>query len=65
MTEKGKRAVYTLGFKLEAVRLVQGGQTKAVTARILGVRDTNESVFAAFFSVVEPLRIAPRNCTAD
>ena len=25
MTEKGKRAAYTLEFKLEAVRLVQGG----------------------------------------
>lgn len=33
MTEKGKRAAYTL----EAVRLVQGGQAKSVTARILGV----------------------------
>ncbi len=31
-TEKGKRAAYTLEFKLEAVRLVQGGQAKAVTA---------------------------------
>jgi len=37
MTEKGKRAAYTLEFKLEAVRLVQGGQAKSVTARILGV----------------------------
>ena len=25
-TEKGKRAAYTLEYKLEAVRLVQGGQ---------------------------------------
>ncbi len=37
MREKGKRAAYTLEFKLEAVRLVQGGQAKAVTAKILGV----------------------------
>jgi hypothetical protein len=37
MTEKGKRAAYTLEFKLEAVRLVQSGQAKAVTAKILGV----------------------------
>jgi len=36
-TEKGKRAAYTLEFKLEAVRLVQGGQAKAVTAKVLGV----------------------------
>jgi len=35
--EKGTRAAYTLEFKLEAVRLVQGGQAKSVTARILGV----------------------------
>ena len=37
MTEKGSRAAYTLEFKLEAVRLVHGGQAKAVTAKILGV----------------------------
>jgi transposase len=37
MTEKSKRAAYTLEFKLEAVRLVQGGQAKTVTAKILGV----------------------------
>ena len=37
MTEKGKRAAYTLEFKLEAVRLVKGGQAKSVTAKILGV----------------------------
>ena len=36
MTEKGSRAAYTLEFKLEAVRLVHGGQAKAVTAKILG-----------------------------
>ena len=35
--EKSKRAVYTLEYKLEAVRLVQGGQSKAVTAKILGI----------------------------
>lgn len=31
MTEKGKRAAYTLEFKLEAVRVMQGGQAKALT----------------------------------
>jgi transposase len=31
------RGKYTLEFKLEAVRLVKGGQTVAVTAKILGV----------------------------
>jgi transposase len=36
-TEKGKRAAYTLEFKLEAVRLVQGGQAKTVTAKVLGI----------------------------
>ena len=33
MAEKGKRAGYTVEFKLEAVRLVQGGQAKAVRPR--------------------------------
>jgi transposase-like protein len=37
MIEKGKRAAYTLEFKLEAVRLVQGGQAKVVTAKVLGI----------------------------
>jgi transposase-like protein len=32
-----RRARYTLEFKLEAVRLVKGGQEVSVTARILGV----------------------------
>ncbi len=32
---KSKRAAYTLEYKLEAVRLVQGGQARSVTARIL------------------------------
>jgi transposase-like protein len=34
---KGKRAAYTLEYKLEAVRLVQGGQARSVTAKILGI----------------------------
>jgi transposase len=38
MTEKGSRAAYTLEFKLEATRLLHGGQAKVVTAKILGVR---------------------------
>jgi transposase-like protein len=32
-----KRARYTLEFKLEAVRLVWGGQVAAVTAKVLGI----------------------------
>ena len=35
--ESKHRARYTLEFKLEAVRLVKGGQEASVTARILGV----------------------------
>jgi transposase len=35
--EKGKRAAYTTEFKLEAVRLVRGGQSESVTAKILDV----------------------------
>lgn len=35
--EKVLRASYTLEYKLEAVRLVQGGQACAVTAKILGI----------------------------
>ena len=31
-----RRARYTVEFKLEAVRLVKGGQDAAVTARVLG-----------------------------
>ena len=31
------RARYTLEFKLEAVRLVKGGQVASVTAKILGI----------------------------
>jgi len=37
MNEKGKRAAYTLEYKLEAVRIVQGGQACAVTAKVLGI----------------------------
>ncbi len=36
-TERGKRAAYTLEYKLEAVRLVQGGQACTVTAKVLGI----------------------------
>ena len=35
--EGKQRARYTLEFKLEAVRLVKGGQEASVTARVLGV----------------------------
>lgn len=37
MNESKLRARYTLEFKLEAVRLVKGGQVLAVTAKILGI----------------------------
>jgi transposase len=36
---KSTRARYTLEFKLEAVRLVKGGQSLSATAKILGVSD--------------------------
>jgi transposase-like protein len=35
--ETGKRASYTLEFKLEAVRLIQGGQACSVAAKVLGI----------------------------
>ena len=35
--EAKRRARYTLEFKLEAVRLVKGGQEASVTARVLGM----------------------------
>ena len=37
---KATRARYTLEFKLEAVRLVKGGQSMAATAKILGIAVT-------------------------
>ena len=37
MKEKAKRSAYTLEYKLEAVRLVTGGQAKSVTAKVLGI----------------------------
>jgi transposase-like protein len=37
MSESKRRARYTLEFKMEAVRLVKGGQVAAVTAKILGI----------------------------
>ena len=36
---KSTRARYTLEFKLEAVRLVKGGQSLSVTAQVLGISD--------------------------
>lgn len=35
--EKVKRAAYTLEYKVEAVRLIQGGQACSVTAKVLGI----------------------------
>ena len=37
MSGSKPRARYTLEFKLEAVRLVKGGQVAAATAKILGI----------------------------
>ena len=37
MSETRKRAKYTLEFKMEAVRLVKGGQALSVTANVLGI----------------------------
>ena len=37
IAENGKRASYTLEFKLEAVRLIQCGQACSVTAKVLGI----------------------------
>ena len=36
---KGTRARYTHEFKLEAVRMVKGGQSVAVTGKILGIAE--------------------------
>ena len=38
MSESKPRARYTLEFKLEALKLVKGGQVAAVTAKILGIQ---------------------------
>ena len=35
--EKVRRASYTLEYKSEAVRLVQGGQSYAAAAKVLGI----------------------------
>ena len=37
MSESKPRARYTLEFKLEALKLVKGGQVAAVTAKILSI----------------------------
>ena len=37
MSETRKRAKYALEFKMEAVRLVKGGQAVSVTAKVLGI----------------------------
>jgi transposase len=37
MGETKRRSKYTLEFKMEAVRLVKGGQAVSVTAKILGI----------------------------
>ncbi len=37
MIETKRRAKYTLEYKMEAVRLIKGGQAVSVTAKILGI----------------------------
>ena len=37
MGEIKRRAKYTLEFKMEAVRLVKGGQAASVTSKVLGI----------------------------
>jgi transposase-like protein len=37
--DRQARGKYTLEFKLEAVRLVKGGQAAAVTVKVLGIRN--------------------------
>ena len=37
MGETKRRAKYTLEYKMEAVRLVKGGQAVSVTTKILGI----------------------------
>jgi transposase len=45
MKTKQVRGKYTQEFKLEAVRLVKGGQSAAVTAKILGIPKANVSTW--------------------
>ena len=46
---KAKRARYTLEFKLEAIRMVESGETIAAAGRKLGmVRDANQKVASEF-----------------
>jgi transposase len=37
--KRGPKAVYTLEYKLEAVRLVKNGQSMAAVAKILGIAE--------------------------
>ena len=41
MGETKRRAKYTLEYKMEAVRLVKGGQAVSVTTKILGIPKTS------------------------
>ena len=41
MNEMIKRSNYTFEFKMEAVRLVKGGQPPSVTAKVLGIPTTS------------------------
>ena len=37
--KRGPKAVYTLEYKLEAVRLVKNGQSMSAVAKILGIAE--------------------------
>ena len=62
---KTARARYTLEFKQEAVRLVEGGQSIAAAARTLGVVDQTlfNWVKAGFRGLTARLRSVPPSST--
>ncbi len=63
MTKTATRARYTLEFKQEAVRLVEGGQSIAAAARTLGVVDQTLGVRPCrAHQTKTPLRKTSRGC---
>ncbi len=62
MSETRKRAKYTLEFKMEAVRLVKGGQAVSVTAKVLGIPKVNLPLFDVPLShfIMRPSIAVPR-----
>ena len=64
MKEKVNRAAYSLEYKLEAVRLVTGGQAKSVTAKVMGITTADFGQLASLVSPVIPPRsnrLTPRD----